>query len=143
MTEHHSYSFFGENVAIIILTKDYNDKVHLNFIRKKDDNKWEKFEEGLHIELALDEICKILDFLEHNEKIMYIIHQHPESKHQKKFTFMKFKEKKTKRWALTIIGELLNDTIKKYEKTLTEEKLRLFKKIFEHLEMEKIAYQKT
>ncbi|MHA1269370.1 MAG: hypothetical protein ACTSPY_06235 [Candidatus Helarchaeota archaeon] len=143
MTENHNYSFFGEDTAIILLTKDFEDKLHLNFIRKKDDNTWEKFEEGLHVELKVQEICKILDFLEYNDKKMKIIHQYPESENIKTIIFKKLKDKKTKKRVLNITGESTNIPEKIYNKSLVNEEIRLFRKILEHLEMEKIAHQKS
>ncbi|MHA1309499.1 MAG: hypothetical protein ACTSWR_01080 [Candidatus Helarchaeota archaeon] len=143
MTEHHNFSFFGMNEALIILTHSYDDKVHFNFIRKKDDNNWEKLDEGLHIELNLKELSKILDFLEHDEKTLVIIHQHPDSKKVKEFKFEKSKNKKLKQRILFISGTILNiPTYRPYKRELINEDIRIFTKILDHLETEKIINQK-
>lgn len=138
MTGKHSYSFFSEQVAIIILTRDFNDKVHLNFIRKKEDDTWEKFEEGLHIQLKLNEVSKILDFLE-NKKKLTLVHQYPKSENIKEFQFNKEKKLFSNKRKLIITGKLINDPKIIYIKDFVDEDIRLFEKILEHLESEKIA----
>lgn len=138
MTGKHSYSFFAEEVAIIILTRDFNDKVHLNFIRKKEDDTWEKFEEGLHIQLKLNEVSKILDFLEHKKKLT-LVHQYPKSENIKEFQFKKEKKLFSNTRKLIVTGKLINEPENIYTKELVDEDIRLFKKILEHLESEKIA----
>lgn len=141
MTGKHNYSFFGENVALIVLTRDFEDKIHLNFIRKKEDGTWQKYEEGLHLQLILKEISKILDFLEHKDKNLKITHKHPKSDDVKEFEFKRSSGLFSKKRQLNVTGKVLDDPEKFYLKELKNEELRLFKKILEHLEKEKIAHK--
>jgi len=142
MTDSHSYSFFSESNAVILVTRDYNDEVHLNFIRKKADGNWEKFDEGLHLELKVNEICKILDFLDSKTKLLTITHKHPKSTTIKEVQLSKSKKKDDQ--ILNITGKIISSPESQpYSNDLMNEDIRLFRKILEHLEVEKIANLKT
>ncbi|MBD3229602.1 MAG: hypothetical protein GF329_15585 [Candidatus Lokiarchaeota archaeon] len=141
MTGKHNFSFFGEDVALIALTRDFEDKIHFNFIKKKEDGTWEKYEEGLHLQLILKEISKILDFLEHKDKYLKITHKHPKSDDVKIVEFKRSSGFFTRKRKLTINGKIVNNPEKIYDKELVNEELRLFQKVLEHLEKEKIAHK--
>ena len=143
MTADHNYSFFGKNQAFIIITRNLRDKVHFNFIRKNKDGSWQHLPEGLHIELSIEEICKISDFLNSDKKSINIIHKHPNSTQIKNFKFEKQWDPKNKTSLLFIKAKIDNDpSFKPFPKPLIDEQIRFFKIIIEHLEQEKIVNYK-
>ncbi|MHA1756199.1 MAG: hypothetical protein ACTSVV_05465 [Promethearchaeota archaeon] len=143
MTKDHNYSFFGKDQALIIITKELNDNVHLNFIRKKNDGTWQSLKEGIHIILNINELCRIAWFLDNNVNSINIIHKHPNSNQIKNFKFEKSFDKRKNKEVLFIKAKMNNNpSYGKFSKPLYDEEIRLFKKIIEHLEMEKIANYK-
>ncbi|MHA1248531.1 MAG: hypothetical protein ACTSRP_00930 [Candidatus Helarchaeota archaeon] len=144
MTEKHNVSFFGKNQGLILITKSFKDKVHLNFIRKKEDGSFQKLNEGLHIQINVLEICKIAKFLEEGNGSINIIHKHPNSSDVKNFRFEYRLDKDRKSKILFIKAKLDNDpNFPKFSKPLNKEETRLFKKLWIHLEEEKIAHYET
>ena len=134
MAKKHNISFFGKDQGLIINTYDFSDKIHLCFIQKEE-NKWQKFHEGLQIALSIGEICEISDFLEKKGNNVNIIHSSPKTQDIKNFVFEFNKEKDT----LFIKAKYDNKmNYRKFSKPLSKGDLRAFIKIWLHMENEKI-----
>ena len=72
----HYKSFFGKKCAVII-SSDYEEgNFFLNFIQEKENNQWEKYQEGLSISLNLKEICEIAQIFINNSGSTKIIHKY-------------------------------------------------------------------
>lgn len=145
--EKHNYAFFGKEQAFIIVTKNYQDQVHLNFIRKVNE-KWQQLKEGIHIKLNLEELCKITKYFESenvNEGIN-IIHQFSKEDNIKNFKFQFNYDRNNKDKKILFIKAKLDNKpdYRKFSKPFKSEgEKRLLVKIFQHLENEKISnYQK-
>jgi hypothetical protein len=68
MVNKHTYSFFGQNIALIIKSNSkYDNFLFIKCIKRKSNGKWEKFteREGKIIKCSLEEIMFILCVLNH------------------------------------------------------------------------------
>jgi len=135
MAEKHNMSFFGKNQALIVNTYSLIDKIHLIFIQKIDE-KWQKINEGVQVALNLNEVCEIADLLETKKSNVNIIHSSPTTEDVKNF-ILEFNNSKD---ILFIKAKLDNKPgHRKFSKPIKKGDLRLFTKLWIHMENEKVA----
>ena len=134
MVGKHNISFFGKDQGLIVNTSSYNDKIHLNFIQKID-NKWQKLPEGIQIAIDINEICEVAEFLENKKGSVNLIHKSPYNEDVKNFIFEFNQQKDT----LFIKAKFDNKPdYKKFSKPIKGGDLRVFLKLWIHMENEKI-----
>lgn len=143
--EEHNYAFFGKEQALIIITRNLQDKVHLNFIKKVNE-KWQQLNQGIHIELNVEELCNLVHYLntQKADKGINFIHQFSEGDDIKNYKVQYVFNKDSKKLILFVKAKLDNKPeYLKFSKPFKNGKLRFLIKIFEHLESEKVANYKS
>jgi hypothetical protein len=134
MTDKHSYSFFGQNSGLVLISSSKSDSIiFLRCFKRKGNGSWEKSSkgEGIAIKCVLEEIVMILKVLECEIMEWHKIHS--------------YGTKKTK-----ISFEWENDLMKglwinvgKYSIMLNSAQVEIFKILLTHILKEKIIYGTT
>ena len=136
----HYQSFFGRKDAFIISTDYEKGNFFINFIQDKGNRNWESYQEGLILKLEPKEICDVANILENNRGNTSVIHKF---KDQQKDIWFGF-EKKGNDLVFSIKGrsKILKsgDQIRLHIKSFFGGELRLFKKLWYHLEEEFVQF---
>ena len=127
--DRHNKSFFGQKTGMI-LDSDNKDQpfIFFRFIKKRQDNNWEKFKEGKTVRLSLEELINILEVLKENQNEWKTMHTF-----ENESTNIEVHWEKGNRRALSIRAG-------PYKKMLYEAEILLLEMLLKHILKEKIAF---
>jgi hypothetical protein len=134
MVDQHIYSFFGQNVALIIKSISKSDSyLFLKCIKRKSNGKWEKFSEreGKIIKCSLEEIMFILCVLNHQIPSWQSFHTYND---EKTVISIGWEENN---------NQILWFNIANYSKMLNFAQVEILKLLLTHILKEKIIYGTT
>jgi hypothetical protein len=132
MTDKHSYSFFGQKIAMIVRSSSKSEPhIFFSFIKKQDNGDWEKLSnrEGRIIKFSLEEMIMIWQVLQQKNDAWSCYHS--------------FKDKKTQ---ITVKWDKKNEEINfvislnGYLKPLNSAQVEILKMLLDHLIKEKIEF---
>ncbi len=127
--ESHQLDFFGKNSAFILNAGAKNEPfIMLKFIKRKQDNNWERLNEGKAVKINLREMIYILAVLERKVPSFQTVH--------------KFKEETTKisfKWD-DLDSNLLWINVADYSRSLLFPETDLLMKMMKHLVDERIEF---
>jgi hypothetical protein len=127
--DRHNKSFFGQKTGMILDSDNKSQPfIFFRFIKKRQDNNWEKFKEGKTIRLSLEELINILEVLKENQNEWKTMHTYENDS-----TNIEIRWEKGNRRAISIRAGA-------YKKMLYEAEILLLEMLLKHILKEKIAF---